>query len=151
MINQAGLINGAGIIVYKTIENERFFLLLYSRWSRIWSVPKGHIEKGENPYQAACREMHEETMIPLGALHTVSDFSETITYRLPRPTKKCPSGHKTVMLYGAEMTSDVPIRLSKEHSKYMWCTSSQAVRILPSDFQDVVRKLISHIDDNKSN
>ena len=40
----------------------------------VWSLPKGHIEEGETPEQAAIREIHEETGItgsilaPLGTI-----------------------------------------------------------------------------------
>ena len=38
-------------------------------------LPKGHIEKGENPEQAALREVEEETSI--GKLHIVKELSST--------------------------------------------------------------------------
>ncbi|NDE71952.1 MAG: NUDIX hydrolase [Actinobacteria bacterium] len=34
-----------------------------SREKLLWSLPKGHIEEGETPEQAAVREVHEETGI----------------------------------------------------------------------------------------
>jgi 8-oxo-dGTP diphosphatase len=33
----------------------------------VWSIPSGHVEKGENPIEGAAREFHEETnMEPIG-------------------------------------------------------------------------------------
>ena len=47
----------AGVLV----TNERGQVLLVSEKSGKWGFPKGRIEKGETPYEAALREMHEET------------------------------------------------------------------------------------------
>jgi 8-oxo-dGTP pyrophosphatase MutT (NUDIX family) len=34
-----------------------------------WSLPKGHVEEGESTYDAAVREIYEETGIPASALN----------------------------------------------------------------------------------
>ncbi len=38
-------------------------VLLIKNPSKVWTFPKGHIEKGETPIQAAIREVKEETNI----------------------------------------------------------------------------------------
>jgi 8-oxo-dGTP pyrophosphatase MutT (NUDIX family) len=49
----------AGVVITRSIGGERHYLLL--RCYRYWDFPKGEIEPGEAPLQAACRESEEET------------------------------------------------------------------------------------------
>ena len=50
----------AGGVIIKT-EKERSFILLVKDGYGHWTWPKGHIEKGESPEEAALREITEET------------------------------------------------------------------------------------------
>ncbi len=50
----------AGGIVYRR-EGDRFRFLLIKDCYRNWGFPKGHLEDGETPAQAALRETREET------------------------------------------------------------------------------------------
>ena len=49
----------AGGIVYKRDAQEEKFVLILNSYGQ-WTFPKGHIEKGESPEQAALREVAEE-------------------------------------------------------------------------------------------
>jgi 8-oxo-dGTP pyrophosphatase MutT (NUDIX family) len=66
----------AGGIVYRFHDGEPFFLLIRDSY-RNWGFPKGHLEAGEAPQQAAVREVQEET--GLGELH-VDGAIETIDW-----------------------------------------------------------------------
>jgi 8-oxo-dGTP pyrophosphatase MutT (NUDIX family) len=50
----------AGVIILSA-KNKANIALLYRNEQNDWSFPKGHIEQGENPVQAAVREAQEET------------------------------------------------------------------------------------------
>lgn len=39
-----------------------------SSWNK-WSIPKGLLDEGEEPFKAACRELKEETGIDISNLH----------------------------------------------------------------------------------
>ncbi|HVS63018.1 MAG TPA: NUDIX domain-containing protein [Thermoanaerobaculia bacterium] len=52
-------------------------LLIEARRTRRWQLPKGHVERGESPRQAAMREILEET----GAAVTVIEPAGEIEYR----------------------------------------------------------------------
>ena len=55
------LIRQAGSIVFRLDTNEPQVLLVTARRNpRNWIFPKGHIEKGETPEEAALRETREE-------------------------------------------------------------------------------------------
>jgi 8-oxo-dGTP pyrophosphatase MutT (NUDIX family) len=47
--------------VARTVDGQSEYLLVEARRSRgEWVLPKGHIEPGETPEEAAVREVHEE-------------------------------------------------------------------------------------------
>ncbi len=50
----------AGGVVYRVVEGKPLFLLIRDSY-RNWGFPKGHLEAGEAPEQAAVREVGEET------------------------------------------------------------------------------------------
>ena len=53
-------ISAGGVLFRK--ENETFFVVLIATKNHtVWTLPKGLIEKGENPETAAIREVREET------------------------------------------------------------------------------------------
>src|SRR5205085_12501327 len=51
----------AGFVLYRSAaDGPRFLLLDYGKH---WDYPKGHLEEGETAWQAAVRELREETGI----------------------------------------------------------------------------------------
>lgn len=66
------MLTSAGILVHRTLAGRREVLLAHPGgplWRRrdlgSWSVPKGLVEKGEEPLAAAIREFSEETGLPI--------------------------------------------------------------------------------------
>jgi len=57
---RAELETSAGGIVYRVRDGEALFLLIRDSY-RNWGFPKGHLEAGELPADAAVREVQEET------------------------------------------------------------------------------------------
>jgi 8-oxo-dGTP pyrophosphatase MutT (NUDIX family) len=64
----------AGGVVFRRTDGGPLFLLIKDPY-RNWGLPKGHIEGGETPEQAAMREIEEETglagIVPVGGLPTI--------------------------------------------------------------------------------
>jgi 8-oxo-dGTP diphosphatase len=54
---------GAGGIVVANIDGSTKYLMIQHTLNHQWSLPKGHVEKGEPTLDAALREVEEETGI----------------------------------------------------------------------------------------
>ena len=67
----------AGGVVFRFDGHEPLFLLIRDSYQN-WGFPKGHIERGERPEQAAVREVSEETglgeLTVRGAIDTINWF-----------------------------------------------------------------------------
>lgn len=59
--------HSAGAVVWRTGRSGQVEVLLI-RVGTAWSLPKGNLDAGETPGQAALREVAEETGLPAGAL-----------------------------------------------------------------------------------
>lgn len=55
-------------------------MVVQQKGSGVWGLPKGHLEPGETLYQAALREMREETGVHLISAHESSTEDESKTY-----------------------------------------------------------------------
>ena len=77
------------------------------RVGKAWSVPKGNIDKGETPAQAALREISEETGLPLDRLELRGELPPS-HYMYRRRDGRLVS--KMVHHYLVEAPGDVPLR-----------------------------------------
>jgi 8-oxo-dGTP diphosphatase len=66
----------AGCVVYRKNGGDAEVALIQPRDREAWSLPKGLIEKGETPENAALREVREET----GLLGDIIERIDTIKY-----------------------------------------------------------------------
>lgn len=120
----------AGIVIVK--NNQFLMLRSFSYWE---SGPKGKVEQGEEPFQAALREAKEET--------SLTDFNfkwgETYTETEPYGKRK-----KIARYYIAELLSgevDLPINpeLGKpEHNEFRWATYDEAILLTNERIQKIL-------------
>src|SRR5689334_11194252 len=68
--------HSAGFILFRDSPAGPLYLLL--DYGKHWDYPKGHLEKGESPWQAAVRELKEETGIR--QLDRVGRFQKDMRY-----------------------------------------------------------------------
>ena len=118
------------VFVYrKTVTGVEFLLLKRAadeEYPHIWQCVSGGIVPGEKAWQAAIREMHEETGFR-PARFFVADYAYNLYLH---PTDKMLS----VPVFGAEVETgaaenDLPI-LSGEHTAYRWCSAESALKLL---------------------
>ncbi|MEK7562644.1 MAG: NUDIX domain-containing protein [Patescibacteria group bacterium] len=125
----------AGIIVfYKEDDGEIKYLLLKHKPDS-WDFPKGLVEKGEKPEDAAVRECKEETGIEIKEL--IFGFKETIRfffkvkyeYQIKRGFKIGQTVLKFVTYFLA-MSETKDVRISFEHEGYEWLTFDEIINRL---------------------
>ncbi len=69
----------SGVVIMRRIDAAPHFLLL--RAYNYWDFPKGLVETGEDPFEAAKREVLEETSLDRLTFNWGYDYRETPPYR----------------------------------------------------------------------
>ena len=108
----------------QTSAEIKFLILYHGRG--YWNFPKGKIESEEKSWQAAVREIREETGLMLKDLRFKKNFRTYERFVFRRQKEKV---FKIVIFYLAE-TRQPKIILSYEHQGYGWFTYTEAMKIL---------------------
>ena len=112
----------AGAIVYRKLDRVRF--LLVKNKNANWGFPKGHIEKGETKYDAARREVLEETGVHVN-IHL--GFEGVSTYSIRDRIDK------RVSLFVGTTDDETTVIQEAEIAAYDWLPFHQAVQRLKFD------------------
>jgi 8-oxo-dGTP pyrophosphatase MutT (NUDIX family) len=99
-------------------------LLLRKGSERRWCLPKGGVEEGEGPEDAARREIREET----GLYCTLVGHVLDIRYQYYWPAESV-NYDKTVKYYLAEVVGG-SVKLEPIFDGYRWCSEKEALRLL---------------------
>jgi dATP pyrophosphohydrolase len=83
-----------------------------------WETVHGHIEDGEHPWQAAKREMEEETGLSPDRLYNLSRVETFYQHRLDEVA--------LVPVFVAFVAPDAAVRLGVEHDAHEWLTAAAA-------------------------
>ncbi len=138
----------AGVIVYKRgAQGNREFLLLEYGAGRHWDFAKGGVEKGESEREAAARELKEET--GLEGVRFAEGFRETLHYFFRdkhAESERKPLVSKTVVFFLAEAPAGARVRVSFEHSKFIWLPFEEALwRATFGNAKEMLRKAEEHL------
>lgn len=141
------ILSAGAVIVRPTDTGPRLLLL---RAYNYWDFPKGEVEAGESPLNAAHREVAEETGIvqlkhPWGEL-----YRETLPY-----------GKGRVARYYLGITNQASITLPTnpelgrpEHQEYRWATPEEAHELLSDRLRPILdwalNKISTKVNMNKS-
>jgi bis(5'-nucleosidyl)-tetraphosphatase len=110
----------AGFIIFREDKKgKRFYLLLHYPGGH-FDFPKGHVEKGETKYQAAARELEEETGIK--KVDWVENFKDKIHYYYQHNGRLM---SKDVFFYLAR-TKQKNVTISFEHQGFFWLPYEEA-------------------------
>jgi bis(5'-nucleosidyl)-tetraphosphatase len=118
----------AGVIAFRR-EGARIYYLLLQHPRGHWAFPKGHIDPGEKPIDAARREVEEETGIE--RIRFFPGFKETINFRFQWPPKSKNSENrlKFVVFYLGQVFTRT-VKLSVEHKNFRWVPHDKADALL---------------------
>lgn len=116
----------AGFILFRNAAEGPLFLLL--DYGKHWDYAKGHLEEGETAWQAAVRELREETGIK--QVDRVGRFERDMHYVFRSPKKGMV--HKTVT-YFLGRTRQENVAISHEHEGFAWLPLTEALERLTYD------------------
>ena len=123
----------AGVVVVRPSEEGWRFLLL--RAFTHWDFPKGMVEAGEQPLEAAIREVQEESLI------------EDLEFRWGESsTRTGPYSRGKVACYYIAVTRTVEVSLPinpelgrPEHSEYRWASFDEALQLVSPRVRPVLQ------------
>ena len=105
-----------------------------------WSYPKGHVEADEHHHQTARRELKEETGI--SEVEIDSGWSQRTEYTFQKRGRPI---EKQVFWYIAS-TDELAVKLSHEHTNYLWLNFDDAEQQLPFDQEkSILRSARKHM------
>ncbi len=128
----------SGVVIVRKEQGEWLYLLL--RAYQYWDFPKGLVEAGEQPLEAARREVEEETTLTELNFDWGYDFFETGPYGKQR---------KIARYYIAESPSgevDLPVseELGRpEHEEFRWVPLDEAYRLVSPRVKQVLDWVLS--------
>ena len=107
--------HSAGVLVF---DKNKVLLLQYLQGH--WDFPKGHVEAGETPEEAALRELLEETGL---TAEIIPGFRETISYSFGSHNRI-----KKDVVFFLGTTNSAEVRLSHEHQGFAWLPFEDALK-----------------------
>lgn len=128
----------AGLVIYrKTLEGLKFLILYHGH--NYWNFPKGKLETSEKSFQAALREVEEETGLGRNDLRFDEYFKTKEGFTFWSRFEKA-KVFKIVTLYLAE-SKKKEIKISREHEGFGWFSYPEAFKLLRhKDSQRVIKQ-----------
>ncbi|HDI11757.1 MAG TPA: NUDIX domain-containing protein [Candidatus Acetothermia bacterium] len=114
----------AGFIIFRVKDGRREYLLVRNKSGGHWGFPKGHIEEGESPLDAALREVAEE--VGITSLEHYPDFRSSIDYTFRRAGQMV---HKEVHFFLARTAQEGRL-LREELLEMRWLPFPEALDTL---------------------
>ena len=127
-----------GFVVYKEHQGERMYLIIRAS-NGDYGFPKGHVEGNETEYEAAIRELKEETNVEV---EIVDGFRHQIEYALPNK----PNVIKQSVYFLGKCTAESIVCQESEVSEAAFITFDTALeRLSFEDTKKILKKADSYI------
>ena len=128
----------SGIIIFRNRGKIEFLFL--QRREGFLDMPKGHVEKGESELNAAKREALEETGL---SVNPVEGFRELQQYWYTYEGEKI---WKKVSLYLGIVSENAEVRISNEHTGFVWLSLDDTLKTLSFQNQkEIIRQAYDFI------
>ncbi len=129
-------VSSGGVIFRDAEGGDREIALVSVKGGKIWSLPKGLVEKGEETSETAVREVREETGLSGKIVKRLGDI--TYWYFIKEDNAKC---RKTVHFYLLEYVSGNTEDHNWEVDKAEWFPIDEALKKLSyKGDREIVRK-----------
>ncbi len=121
------------------IENDQMKFLLLKRspdenYPNIWQMVTGKIKENEKAFEAALRELKEET--GLNALEVYSVPIVNSVY-LSESDEVC-----LIPVFACRVNANSEVRISNEHTEFKWVDEEEAIKLLNWESQKYSVKLL---------
>jgi len=140
-------ISAGGVIFKKTPEGV-MVALISVKGGKVWGLPKGTAEKGENIARTAHREVREETGLEGKILENLGHIEYFFTVRDDTEPRRV---FKIVYFFLMEYTSGVVTDHDDEVDECRWFLIDEAIRLMKYDDEKGIlkkaRKLIGKLSD----
>lgn len=133
----------AGGVVFRKRGDKTEVLLISTKGGEVWALPKGLIEKGETPQEAALREIEEETAVKGRIIGELGEVSYWFNHEGKRY-------FKTVKYFLVEFVEG-EAKPNFEVSATEWFSLAQAInRLTYKSDKEILRKAIEILDGESS-
>lgn len=110
------------------VMNAQNKILVVSQWGTSWSLPKGHVETGEDLEAAARREIEEESGITELAL--IEELGNYQRYRIAPDGSEDPSELKTITMFLFVTDQDILKPLDPDNPEARWVAKEEVETFL---------------------
>jgi len=114
--------SAGGVVVRKNL------VLVVSQHGISWSLPKGHVEKGESPVDAAKREIYEESGIT--DLDFIRELGEYSRHKLSESGGEDKSELKTIKFFLFRTVQEKLAPMDKDNPEARWVKKEDVQGIL---------------------
>lgn len=121
----------AGVIVFHRKDGICRFLLLRSSQTKrpLWEFPKGAVDQGETLFDAALRELREETGLRKQDIRIIPGFERRETYRFTAGDGGSLTAIRKQVTYYLAETERTEVTLSPvEATRFVWVRLEEALR-----------------------
>ncbi len=127
------------------VLNKKGEILVVSQHGNSWSLPKGHIDKGENALKAAKREIKEEAGV--GRLKLIKELGRYSRYRIgPSGKKEDKSELKTIHLFLFKTSQTKLKPLDPKNPEAKWIKKEKVASLLThSKDKNFFRKILKEL------
>jgi 8-oxo-dGTP pyrophosphatase MutT (NUDIX family) len=127
-------VSHAGVLPYRMKPSGPEFLLVTTRSSKRWSIPKGHCEAAAEARETALSEAYEEAGLS-GAIprEPIGTFSHV--KRGPPDNGEC-----LVLVYPMKVTRQAASWPEKYQRQVMWAGAREAAELVDAGLSDVIRR-----------
>ncbi|MBC8213855.1 MAG: NUDIX domain-containing protein [Candidatus Marinimicrobia bacterium] len=110
-------------------------VLVVSQHGTSWSLPKGHIDAGENKIQAARREIYEESGVD--KLELIEELGSYKRYRIGLDGNNDLSEFKTIYIFLFKTSQTKLQPKDKENPEARWVVKNEVTKLLthPKDIE----------------
>lgn len=110
------------------VQNIAGLILVVSQHGTSWSLPKGHIEHGEEKIAAARREIYEETGIR--QLEFIQELGNYWRYKIGKDGGEDTTERKTIFMYHFRTKEQVLSPVDRENPEAKWVPKEEVTALL---------------------